>query len=272
MRVASFNVNGIRAADRRGFRTWFADRDPDVLGLQEMRCGVGMIPEGVFGSHHVAYNPGDLAGRNGVAIVSKVAPTAIRQGFGSRAFDAEGRYIEVDLPLPSGPLTVGSLYLPKGSSPHDQTPDLAKYRRKQRFMASFRSYLVSARRDAARKGREFLVMGDFNIAHQRADLRNWRGAGRTEGFLPEEREWFSSLLGTRTLHDVVRGVHPDADGPYSWWSWLPGSFARDVGWRIDYQLASPALARAAASAGTDREETEAARLSDHAPVVVDYDV
>lgn len=271
LRVASFNVNGIRAADRRGFRDWFAARDPDVLGLQELRCPAGQVPQDVFGAHHVAYNPGTLAGRNGVAVVSKVAPTAVRQGFGSPTFDAEGRYVEVDLDLAAGRLTVGSLYLPKGSSPHDDEPDLRKYRRKLRFMASFRAYLVRARREAARTGREFVVLGDFNIAHTRADLRNWRGAGRTEGFLPEERAWFGTLLGPRTLHDVVRRVHPDAVGPYSWWSWMPGAFDRDTGWRIDYQLATPGLARAAIAAGTDREASADARISDHAPVVVDYD-
>lgn len=268
--MASFNVNGIRAADRRGFRPWFAQRDPDVLGLQEVRCPADLLPSGVFLGHHVAYHAGNRAGRNGVAIVSRVAPTAVRHGFGNARFDAEGRYLEVDLDLPTGALTVGSLYLPKGSSPHEVEPDLLKYRRKLRFMASLRAYLVGARRAAARAGREFLVMGDFNIAHTRADLKNWRGAGRTEGFLPEEREWFGTLLGPRSLHDVVRRVHPHDQGPYSWWSWMPGSFDRDTGWRIDYQLASPGLARAAVAAWTDREASADARMSDHAPVVVDY--
>lgn len=272
LRVATFNVNGIRAADRRGFRSWFAERDPDVVALQELRCPADQVPLGVFGDHHVAYNPGNVAGRNGVAVVSRVPPTAIRQGFGNPTFDAEGRYIEVDLDLPSGGLTVGSLYLPKGASPHDLEPDLRKYRRKLRFMASFRAYLTDARRRARREGREFIVMGDFNIAHERLDLKNWRGAGRTEGFLPEERAWFGSLLGPRTLHDVVRRLHPDAAGPYSWWSWMPGAFDRDTGWRIDYQLATPGLARRAVAAGTDREPSSTTRISDHAPVVVDYEL
>lgn len=270
LRVASFNVNGIRAADRRGFRSWLAAREPDVLGIQEMRCPADHVPQDVFGDLHVAYHPGNRAGRNGVAVVSKVAPTAVRQGFGSRVFDPEGRYIEVDLDLPTGPLTVGSLYLTKGAPVVGPDADLAKYRRKMRFMASFRSYLVGARRAARRSGREFLVMGDFNVAHTRADLKNWRGANQKEGFLPEERDWFGTLLGDRTLHDVVRRLHPDAEGPYSWWSWMPGAFDRDSGWRIDYQLASPGLARAAVAGGTDREPSADARISDHAPVVVDY--
>ncbi|MDO5533722.1 MAG: exodeoxyribonuclease III [Propionibacteriaceae bacterium] len=272
MRIASYNVNGIRAAQRRGFEGWLERRRPDVVALQEMRCPADLVPEGVFGDLHLAYHPGNRPGRNGVAIASTVAPTAVRQGFGSRVFDAEGRYLEVDLDLPGRPpLTIGSLYLTKGSPKVGPDADLARYRRKMRFMASFRAYLVAARRRARREGREFLVMGDFNVAHERADLKNWRGAGQKEGFLPEEREWFGSLLSERTLVDVVRRLHPDAEGPYSWWSWMPGAFDRDSGWRIDYHLATPGLAGTAVAGGTDREASAAGRVSDHAPVVVDYD-
>lgn len=271
LRVASYNVNGIRAAQRRGFECWLERRRPDVVAIQEMRCPPELVPEGVFGDYHHAYHPGSLPGRNGVAVLSRVAPTAVRQGFGSRVFDHEGRYLEVDLDLPGRPpLTVGSLYLTKGSPKVGPDADLARYRRKMRFMASFRAYLVGARRTARREGREFLVMGDFNVAHERSDLKNWRGAGQKEGFLPEEREWFGSLLSERTLVDVVRRLHPDAEGPYSWWSWMPGAFERDSGWRIDYHLASPGLARTAVAGGTDREASSAERVSDHAPVVVDY--
>ena len=113
-------------------------------------------------------------------------------------------------------------------------------------------------------------MGDFNIAHTRLDLRNWRTSRNAVGFLPEERDWFASILGPRTLVDVVRGLYPDTDGPYSWWSWMGNAFNNDVGWRIDYHLATPALARAAIAAGTDRADSYEARMSDHAPVVVDY--
>lgn len=272
LRIASFNVNGIRAAERRGFARWLAERDPDVVGIQEMRCPVGLVPEGLFGDRHVAYHPGELAGRNGVALVTKVAPTAVRQGFGNRTYDHEGRYIEIDLDLPSGGLTVGSLYLPKGAVNEGPDADPAKYARKMKFMASFRSYLTKARRAAANNGREFLVMGDFNIAHTRHDLKNWRSNQKNEGFLPEEREWFGTIVSPRTLVDVVRHVNPDAEGPYSWWSWRGQAFVNDAGWRIDYQLATPALARAAVAAGTDRDASYEARISDHAPVVVDYDV
>ena len=113
-------------------------------------------------------------------------------------------------------------------------------------------------------------MGDLNIAHTRQDLRNWRSNQANVGFLPEERAWFDSILGPRTLVDVVRRLHPDAEGPYSWWSWMGNAFTNDTGWRIDYHLATPALARAARTGGTDRPLSYEARLSDHAPVVVDY--
>lgn len=269
LRVASFNVNGIRAAQRRGLTGWLAASAPDVVAVQEMRCPADQVPEDALGGYHLSYHPGELAGRNGVALLTTRPPEAVRRGFGHRS-DHEGRYIEADLDLDGVRLTVGSVYVPKGATWDGPDADPAKYQRKMRFLSSFRAYLTRARREAAREGREFLVMGDFNIAHTRNDLRNWRSNQRSEGFLPEEREWFGSILGPRTLIDVVRHVNPDADGPYSWWSWRGQAFANDTGWRIDYHLASPALARAAVVAGTHRDASYEERMSDHAPVVVDY--
>lgn len=270
MRVATVNVNGIRAAVRRGFGEWLAERDCDLVALQEVRCPSELVPAEALAGYHYCYHPGDRAGRNGVALLSRTPPVALREGFGNPAFDAEGRYLEADLDLNGWRLTVGSLYLPKGGRADDSAAELARYRRKLRFLRSFRPYLARARKQAQAQGREFLVMGDFNIAHTRHDLRNWRSNQGHVGFLPEEREWFASILGPRTLLDVVRRLHPDDDGPYSWWSWLGNAFTNDVGWRIDYQLATPALARAAIAGCTDRASSYEARLSDHAPVVVDY--
>lgn len=270
MRVATVNVNGIRAATRRGFADWLAARDCDLLALQEVRAPADLVPAAAVAGYHFCYHPGDRPGRNGVALLSRTPPLAVREGFGNAAFDAEGRYLEADIDLAGWRLTVGSLYLPKGGRADETPAQLVRYRHKERFMRSFRPYLARARRLAQAQGREFLVMGDFNVAHTRYDLRNWRGNQRSVGFLPEERAWFGSLLGPRTLVDVVRRLHPDADGPYSWWSWLGNAFNNDAGWRIDYHLATPALARAAVAAGTDRADSYEARLSDHAPVVVDY--
>ncbi|MGN7210310.1 exodeoxyribonuclease III [Brachybacterium paraconglomeratum] len=302
LRIASANVNGIRAAHRRGFGDWLAARGCDVIALQEVRAQASKLPEGAFGDFHVALETGTLPGRNGVAVLTRRPPGAVRTwsraallgapdealtsipaedrvplARGLSRFVAEGRYLEVD--LADAPVTIACLYLPKGGLPaHLQRPERmreapdggAKYARKMQFMDGFARYLTRTRRAAAAEGREFLLMGDLNIAHTRQDLAAWRRNQQTDGFLPEEREWLGQQLSPRTLVDVVRRLHPDEDGPYSWWSWLGQSFANDAGWRIDYHLATPRLARSAVRAAVDREH-EGMRLSDHSPVVVDYD-
>lgn len=271
LRIATANVNGIRASVRRGFDSWLAERAPDVVALQEVRCPADELPRGAWPEHALSYHPGLLAGRNGVGVLSRWVPSSVRTGFGSRTFDHEGRYLEIDLEPPDAPpLTVGSLYLPKGGKPEYGPEWAAKQRRKLRFMAAFGNYLTGARRAARRAGREFVVMGDFNIAHTPDDLANPTANRRYPGFMPDERAWFGDLLGARTLVDVVRRLHPDAKGPYSWWRWGIQPWDRDTGWRIDYQLASPKLAASAINGGTDREATYQQRMSDHSPVVVDY--
>lgn len=271
LRIATANVNGVRAAVRRGFDSWLAVRQPDLVALQEMRCPAAELPVDAWPDHHLTYHPGQLAGRNGVGVLARWPPSAVRMGFGNRSFDPEGRYLEVDVEPPDAPpLTVGSLYLPKGGKPEYGPEWAAKQRRKLRFMASFGSYLTTARRTARRNGREFLVMGDLNIAHTRDDLANPTANIRYPGFMPDERAWFDSLLGPRTLQDVVRRLHPGVKGPYTWWRWGTGAWDRNTGWRIDYHLASPGLAAAATTGGTDREPSYQQRMSDHSPVVVDY--
>jgi exodeoxyribonuclease-3 len=282
LRVVSFNVNGIRAARRRGFDEWLAGRGPDVLGLQELRCPAAELPE--LPGYHLAFDVGSVPGRNGVAVATRVPPLEVRSWVshppvsrGLAAFAHEGRYLEVD--LAQAPVTVGCLYLPKGGLPAElqrpgsmrERPDGgAKYARKMGFLAAFARELRRNRRAAGAAGREYLLLGDLNVAHTEHDVTNWRAARRMEGFLPEEREWFSSLLGPRTLVDVVRVLYGDDPGPLTWWSWAGASFDRDVGWRIDHQLATPALARAARSVTVDKEPSARSRLSDHAPLVVDY--
>ena len=350
LRVATVNVNGIRAAHRRGFGTWLAARDPDIVALQEVRCPVAALPDGAFGGYHAAYDPGRFAGRNGVAILTRMPPAAarawdvsvqigrpVRSGAGPdpsveeplgpgdatdadggpgdatdadggpgdadggpraaytweprtverdralprelRRFADHGRYLEVD--LADLPLTVASLYLPKGGLPaHLQRPGSTReppdgghrFDRKVAFLRGFARGVTAARRAARGRGRDYLLMGDFNIAHGPLDVANWRRQVRVEGFLPEERAWMDEIVGPRRLVDVVRSVNPHVQGPYSWWSWLPGCFDRDTGWRIDLHLATAPLARAALAAGTDRAPDADSRMSDHAPVVVDYDV
>lgn len=303
LRVATFNVNGIRAAQRRGFEAWLAEREPDVVALQEVRCPPAQLPPGVFGDHHLTYEPGQIAGRNGVAVLTRTRPAAVRTWdgeavhyapghdpvrvqapFGTMArgmsrYATEGRYVEVD--LADAPLTVASLYLPKGGLPAElqkpvrmrEAPDGgAKFARKMHFMDAFARQVARSRKAALADGREFLLMGDLNIAHLTHDVRNWRRSHQAEGFLPVEREWIDELIGPRTLVDVLRRHVGEVDGPYSWWSWMGQAFTNDVGWRIDYHLATPRLARCAVEARVDREPSYEERVSDHAPVVVDYDL
>ena len=265
VRIATANVNGIRAAARRGFGEWLAARDCDIVALQEVRCPTALLPYYLFEGYHVTYHEGNLPGRNGVALLTRQEPLAVREGFGYLR-DAEGRYLEIDLPG----LRVASLYLPKGGYPDRDAAELHRYKRKVHFMRSFRPYLARSRREAKAAGLEFLVMGDFNIAPTELDLKNPKTNVHNPGFLPEEREWMASVLSPRTLVDVVRRLHPDTKGPYSWWSWRGQSWNTDAGWRIDLQLASPGLAARAVSGGTDKAPSYEARMSDHAPVVVDY--
>lgn len=293
MRIGTHNVNGIRAALRRGFAPYWAEARADVIALQEVRCRVDDLPLEAFAGYHATLDAGTLAGRNGVAVLTREAPLAVRtlggvvtavDPRGAREpldverlvnrdltpFADEGRYVEVD--LADAPVTVASLYLPKGAAwPYEEGSE-AKYQRKMRFLRGLARQLTQSRRRAASQGREFLVMGDFNVAHTKLDLRNWRTNQKSEGFLPEEREWFSSILGQRTLVDVVRAVHADVEGPYSWWSWRGQAFANDAGWRIDYHLASPTLARSATNAFSGKEGSYEERISDHCPVIVDYDL
>lgn len=295
VRISTHNVNGIRAAQRRGLGDWYAQAG-DVVALQEVRCRPADLPPAAFGEFHATYEPGELAGRNGVAVLTREAPLRVRTLSGSalsiapggdpqptdaqlianrelRRHAVEGRYVEVD--LADAPLRVASLYLPKGAVPEhharpSETPDQAKYDRKMRFMAGLGRLLTASRREAAAEGREFLVMGDFNVAHTELDLKNWRTNQRSEGFLPEERDWFGSITSPRTLVDVTRALHPGAYGPYSWWSWRGQAFTTDAGWRIDYHLASPGLARRATQSWVDRAPDYDSRISDHAPVVAEY--
>ncbi|MFT3887546.1 MAG: exodeoxyribonuclease III [Arachnia sp.] len=293
MRIGTHNVNGIRAALRRGFRGFWDGTAAEVVALQEVRCRVDDLPLEAFDGYHVTLDAGQLAGRNGVALLTRHAPERVRSlaevvteiSPGGRptdlsaerlvnrdlaAFAHEGRYLEVD--LADAPIRVASLYLPKGAAwPYEEGSE-EKYQRKMRFMKGLARALTASKREAAAEGREFLVMGDFNIAHTKQDLRNWRSNQKSEGFLPEEREWFGSVVGPRRLVDVVRRLHPDVEGPYSWWSWRGQAFANDAGWRIDYHLASPGLANKATHAFVGREASYDERVSDHSPVVVDYAV
>ncbi|MDS1269143.1 exodeoxyribonuclease III [Lipingzhangella sp. LS1_29] len=259
--VSTVNVNGVRAAARKGFVEWLGTTSADVVCLQETRAVWEQVPAAaVPHGWHVTLAPAATPGRAGVALYSRREPVAVRIGFGSQEFDAAGRYVEADF----ADVTVGSLYLPSGEV------GTVRQEEKERFMAEFLAYLQRAQRRAADQGREFVVCGDWNIAHREVDLRNWRNNRRSSGFLPEERAWLSRVFDEVGLVDVVRSLYPDVEGPYSWWSYRGRAFDNDTGWRIDYQVASAGLAARARDAWVERAPSHAERWSDHAPVTVRY--
>jgi len=272
VKIVTFNVNGLRAADRRGFRGWLDQAAPDIVALQEVRAPVAAVPEAAIADWTFIYEPGQLPGRNGVALLSKVPPVAVRVGLDDDAeFAHEGRYLEADFDLDGQALTVACLYLPKGAVASESAAGEAKYQRKLRFCVLLSAHLRGSLERAAQAGREFTVIGDFNIARTPQDVYNHHSKKPLDGFQPEERDWLTSVLDLN-LVDVVRSLHPEAQGPYSWWSWRGASWARDNGWRIDYHLSTPGLAATALSGQTDRSDSYETRVSDHAPVVVEYAV
>ncbi|GGT98866.1 exodeoxyribonuclease III [Streptomyces violascens] len=264
--VTSVNVNGLRAAAKKGFVEWLGGTGADVICLQEVRAEPHQLPaeagapEGWFAVHA----PAAAKGRAGVSLLTRREPDRVRIGFGSAEFDGSGRYIEADLPG----VTVASLYLPSGEVGTERQDE------KIRFMAEFLEYLGELKAKAAADGREVVICGDWNIAHQEADLKNWKGNKKNSGFLPEEREWMTRVFDAADggYVDVVRALHPDVEGPYSWWSYRGRAFDNDTGWRIDYQVATPGLAERAVKAFVERAATHGERWSDHAPVTVVYDL
>ncbi|MFF4182273.1 exodeoxyribonuclease III [Streptomyces sp. NPDC001691] len=264
--VTSVNVNGLRAAAKKGFVEWLGGSEADVVCLQEVRAEPHQLPadagapEGWFAVHA----PAAAKGRAGVSLLTRREPDRVRTGFGSAEFDGSGRYVEADLPG----VTVASLYLPSGEVGTERQDE------KIRFMAEFLEYLKELRVRAAADGREVVVCGDWNIAHQEADLKNWKGNKKNSGFLPEERAWMSRVFDAADggYVDVVRALHPDVEGPYSWWSYRGRAFDNDTGWRIDYQVTTPGLAERAVKAFVERAATHGERWSDHAPVTVVYDL
>ncbi|MET1074172.1 MAG: exodeoxyribonuclease III [Umezawaea sp.] len=260
--VSTVNVNGLRAAAKKGYLEWLAATEADVVCLQEVRAEPGQLdpevrePDG----WHVVHAHSEVKGRSGVSLLSRTAPDAVRIGFGDAEFDKSGRYVEIELPG----VVVASLYLPSGDV---GTP---RQDEKERFLAAFLPYLVELREKSAADGREVVVCGDWNIAHREVDLKNWKTNRKSSGFLPEERAWMDRVFESGYV-DVMRRLHPDAVGPYTWWSYRGKAFDVDSGWRIDYQVSTEGLAERAVSAVVERAATYAERWSDHAPVTVRYE-
>jgi exodeoxyribonuclease III len=260
LRVITLNLNGIRSAAKKGFLQWLALQNADVVCLQEIKAQELDLsddllnPAGYSGFFHCA----EKRGYSGVAIYTRLDGPNLLTGIGVEEFDAEGRYIQADFDLAEGPVSVISLYLPSGSSSEERQQ--AKFR----FMEAFFPKLAALHAG----DREIIVCGDWNIAHKEIDLKNWRSNQKNSGFLPEERAWLSRLFDEIGWVDVYRRLHPEAtDESYTWWSNRGQAWAKNVGWRLDYQLATPGIAAKAASCAVYKAE----RFSDHAPLTVDYD-
>lgn len=255
LRILTFNANGIRSAAKKGFFDWFARQNADVLCVQELKAQEADLPDeirrlpGYQGFFHCA----EKKGYSGCGLWTRIAPQAVRTGWGDAEFDAEGRYVEADF----GRLTVISAYFPSGSSSEER--QAAKYR----FLERFAPHLLSLKET----GREVVLCGDVNIAHREIDLRNWKGNLNHSGFLPEERAWLDRLFDDMGWVDVFRRLDSRPER-YTWWSQRGQARAKNVGWRIDYELATPGIA--ALARATDIYAAE--KFSDHAPLWVDYDV
>jgi exodeoxyribonuclease III len=254
MRIISFNANGIRSAARKGFFEWLAAQQADVVCLQETRAQEHQISDDVFrpAGYHCHYLDAERKGYSGVALYSRRAPQRVIHGFGSAEFDPEARYIEAVFPG----LSVASLYMPSGSSSE------ARQDAKFRFLDEFEDVLRRVRR----RPREYVICGDWNIAHKEIDIKNWRGNLKNSGFLPEERAWMDRLFGPWKFVDAFRVVDPRPDR-YTWWSNRGRAREKNVGWRIDYQVVTRGLADRVRAADIYVGE----RFSDHAPLMLDYD-
>ena len=254
LRVITLNANGIRAAAKKGFFTWLKKQKADVVCIQETKAQIDQIesdpqffPEG----YHCTYVDAQKKGYSGVAIYSKLKPKKVVTAFGEAEFDNEGRYVELQF----NDLAIVSLYAPSGSSSEERQQ--AKFR----FMDVFIEHLKSLKR----RKRESIICGDWNIAHKNIDLKNWRGNQKNSGFLPEERAWLDTLFDTHKYVDVFRQLNQEED-QYTWWSNRGQAWAKNVGWRIDYHIATPKIASTASTASIYKEE----RFSDHAPLIIDY--
>ena len=254
MRIISANVNGIRSAYKKGFYEYLAASGADIVCIQELKAQEADLDDSMRAPHgmHGVWHCAEKRGYSGVALYSKREPDRVQTGMGIAEFDAEGRFVQVDF----GNLSVISLYLPSGSSSEE------RQQVKFRFLEAFYPML----RGLQTQGRDIVICGDWNIAHQNIDLKNWKGNLKNSGFLPEEREWIGKVIAELGWVDIWRTLYPETPG-YTWWSQRGQAYAKDVGWRIDYQMATPALAGCARSAHVYKQE----KFSDHAPLVVDYD-
>ena len=253
MRIISVNLNGIRSAASKGFYEWLTLQNADIVCLQELKAQAADMTEEMLNpaGYHGHFHYAEKKGYSGVGIYCRQKPRQVIAGLGITEFDAEGRYLCADFE----DFSAVSVYLPSGSSGDER--QAVKFK----FMEAFLPHL----KDLRASGREVVICGDWNIAHKEIDLKNWRGNRKNSGFLPEERAWLTELFDEVGFVDVFRTIHPDLEG-YTWWSNRGQAWAKNVGWRIDYQIATPGLAQRAKVASIYKDQ----RFSDHAPLIIDY--
>ncbi len=259
-KLTSLNLNGIRSATTKGVEAWLEQHAPDCICVQEVKAQAPDVAgkfealAGLKGHFHFA----EKKGYSGVGVYTRHEPSDVVIGFDGGEFDAEGRYVETRFDTPSRKLSIISVYFPSGSSGPERQE--AKFR----FLDKMYPHLMALKAE-----RDFVVCSDVNIAHQEADLKNWKGNLKNSGFLPEERAWMTKLTTEGGIVDVYRKLQPDTtDACYTWWSNRGQAYAKNVGWRLDYHLATPAIA--------DKARTEAIykgeKFSDHAPITIEYDL
>jgi exodeoxyribonuclease-3 len=255
MRIVSINTNGIRAAARKGFFDWMTASDADIVCIQETKAQAYQLSDPVFSppGYHAYFHDAEKKGYSGVAIYARQEPDEVVHGIGWQDVDVEGRFLEARYPG----LSVISLYMHSGSSSEER--QAVKFD----FMERFMPYLRGLRR----KRREYIICGDWNIAHKKIDIKNWRSNQKNSGFLPEEREWMDELFGPAGFVDAFRVVEPETV-QYTWWSNRGRARENNVGWRIDYQVVTPGLQETIQAAEVFTDEW----FSDHAPLTIDYDL
>ena len=278
-RLTSLNLNGIRSAAGKGLREWVAESMADCICVQELRAQAADIAgrfEEIAG-HKGYFHFAEKKGYSGVGIYTRHEPSDVITGHASAEFDAEGRYVELRFDSPARlqhpKLSIISCYFPSGTSGEER--QAAKFR----FLAELQPHLAALKR-SGEAAREFILCGDINIAHQEIDLKNYKGNRKNSGFLPEERAWMTALLNQAEqaqealaqgggMVDVYRQLHPQTTGDaYTWWSNRGQAYAKNVGWRIDYQIATARIAQTARSISIHK----ATRFSDHAPLTIDYEM
>ena len=255
LRVVTQNLNGVRSAARKGWFEWIDAQAADVVCVQELKAQDADLVDAMrsIGAARGVFHFADRKGYSGVGIYARKEPKSVRIGFGDSAFDLEGRYVEADF----GPYTVISVYVPSGTSSE------VRLQAKFDFMPKFKAHLIELRRS----GREIIICGDWNVAHKEIDLKNWRSNQKNSGFLPQERQWLTDIFDGVGFVDVFRRLDTRAE-QYTWWSNRGQAWANNVGWRLDYQIATPTIAEQARRV----EIYKAQRFSDHAPLTIDYEV